>query len=338
MTKASGDPRRFSELSEHEDPRGIALLFESAKAAPVVELPRVRWRLRASLRFRSTRPRRLFRTVLVAGGLLFTGGVVGAVARPYWEHKQPSVAPTVQPPAKLKAPAPKRAMRAPAAAEVAEPTPAPVETDRAAPAVSQPAPVRWARRAPAAPIENPPPLEAPVLLAPPPPSSAAVEQALLGDVLRSLRAQRDPSAALALLDEHARRFPETVLAPEAGMLRVEALLGLGRRTQALSVLDGLPLASMPNRNERLVLRGELRAAARRWPEARADFDGLLAALASANDAKSRDLQERALWGRASARSRLGDAAGARADLASYLRDFPSGRFATQAAALLRGSP
>jgi hypothetical protein len=330
--KSSGDPGRFSE----QDPQGVGLLFESAKAAPVVELPRVRWRLRASLRFRATRPRRLLRTVLVAGGLLLTGGVVGAVARPYWEHKQPSVAPTAQPPAKLKPPAPKRALRAPAAVEVAEPAPAPVETD--VPPVSQPAPVRAIRRAPPPPIDNSPPSEAPAPLAPPPPSAAAVEQTLLGDVLRSLRAERDPSAALALLDEHARRFPETVVAPEAGMLRAEALLGLGRRTEALTVLDGLPLTSMPNRNERLALRGELRAAAGRWQEARADFDRLCAAAASADDAKSRDVFERALWGRASARSRLGDEAGARADLAAYLHEFPSGRFATQAAALLRGSP
>jgi hypothetical protein len=338
MTKPSGELRRFSELSKSEDPQGVGLLFESAKSAPVVELPRLRWRLRASLRFRATRPRRLLRTVLVAGGLLLTGGVVGAVVRPYWEHKESTVTPKGQSPAKPKPAAHKRAMRAPVPAETVDPAPAPVASDATAPAVSPLAPVRLARRAPPPSITNPPPPEAPAPLAPPAPSPAAVEQALLGDVLRSLRAQRDPSAALALLDEHARRFPETVVAPEAGMLRVEALLGLGRKSEALSVLDGLPLTSMPNPNERLALRGELRASAGRWQEAWADFDRVCAAVASANDGKSRDVLERALWGRASARSRLGDEAGARADLASYLRQFPSGRFATQGAALLRGSP
>jgi tetratricopeptide (TPR) repeat protein len=174
---------------------------------------------------------------------------------------------------------------------------------------------------------------------PAPPSPIAVEQALLGDILKLLRTEHNPQAALALLDEHAKRFPDTVLAPEAGMFRAEALLGLGRKAEALSVLDGLPLASMPSRNERLVLRGELRSVAGRWQEARADFERPLSVLTAAGiDARSREVVERALWGRASARSHLGDEAGARADLALYLREFPSGRFATQAAALLRGTP
>jgi tetratricopeptide (TPR) repeat protein len=173
---------------------------------------------------------------------------------------------------------------------------------------------------------------------PAPPSPIAVEQALLGDILKLLRTEHNPKAALALLDEHAKRFPETVLAPEAWMFRAEALLGIGRKAEALSVLDGLPLASMPSRNERLVLRGELRSAAGRWQEAREDFERPLSVLPSGIDARSRDVVERALWGRASARSHLGDEVGARADLALYLREFPSGRFATQAAALLRGTP
>ena len=75
-----------------------------------------------------------------------------------------------------------------------------------------------------------------------------------------------------------------------------------------------------------------------WREAREDFETPLSALAASEmDAKARDVKERALWGRASARSHLGDDLGARADLALYLRTFPSGRFATQAAALLQGS-
>jgi hypothetical protein len=162
---------------------------------------------------------------------------------------------------------------------------------------------------------------------------------MLGDIVRSLRRQRDPQGALAMLDDHARRFPDTVLAPEVAMLRAEALLGLGRNGEALSVLNRVALASMPNQDERLVLRGELRAAAKRWRDARADFESTLSDLASARmDPKSRALKERALWGRASTRSHLGDEAGARADLSLYLRSFPAGRFAAQAARLLQGSP
>jgi hypothetical protein len=187
-----------------------------------------------------------------------------------------------------------------------------------------------------------PPTEVPAPAAPvieaPAPSAIAVEQALLGDVLKALRKQRDPRTALALLEDYARRFPGTVLAPEAAMLRAEALLGLGRPAEALFQLDGLALGSMPNQDERFVLRGELRAAAGRWQSARDDFETLLSTgVSSGMDARARDVRERALWGRASARSHLGDDAGARADLAMYLQTFPSGRFATQAAALLQGS-
>jgi len=340
MSKVAGDPRRLSQLSPDEDPQSIAILFQSAKAAPRADLPRLRWRLRASLRFRANRPRRLLRMALVTGGLLFTGGVLGAVVRPYWEHRNPRPAPTSEPAVTIKPPpAPRRSMRTPVAVDIPELGAAPVETHSHEDVVAPEArhrPVRLAQQSLSPPpILNPPP-EAP---APPSlPSAIAVEQALLADIVKTLRTRHDPMAALALLDEHGKRFPETVLAPEVGMLRVEALLGLDRKAEALSALDALPLASMPNRSQRLVLRGELRLAAGRWHEAWADFDKLLSAPTSGTDSKSRDVVERALWGRASARSRLGDEVGARADLALYLRDFSSGRFATQAAALLRGSP
>jgi hypothetical protein len=123
------------------------------------------------------------------------------------------------------------------------------------------------------------------------------------------------------------------------MLRIEALLALGRQGEALSVLDRVPLASLPNRDEQLVVRGELRAANRRWREAKQDFDETLGERGlPAASAKARNIQERALWGRAAARSRLGDQDGARADLDLYLRHFPGGRFAGPAASLLKGEP
>ena len=87
------------------------------------------------------------------------------------------------------------------------------------------------------------------------------------------------------------------------------------------------------------MRGELRAAHRRWREAEQDFDDALRGRdLSTTNPRARSLQERALWGRAAARSRLGDQAGARADLELYLRDFPAGRFSAAAASLLRGAP
>jgi tetratricopeptide (TPR) repeat protein len=163
----------------------------------------------------------------------------------------------------------------------------------------------------------------------------------LATAVRRLRTAHDPASALAALDDYRARFPGGVLAPEAGMLRAEALLQMGRKGEALAELDGLSLAQMPNSDEPHILRGELRAAVGRWREALADFDVVLRghAEASANigtptDAKVHRRLERALWGRALARSRLGDDVGARADLRECLRLFPGGRFAPEAARLL----
>jgi len=175
--------------------------------------------------------------------------------------------------------------------------------------------------------------------APGAPSPIAVEQSLLGQAMRMLRDGHDARKALALLAQHAERFPKGALASEATMLRIEALLALGLRDQALSVLDRTPLASLPNRQEQLVVRGELRAANGRWRESKQDFDEALGERSlPAASVRIRNIQVRALWGRAAARSRLGDQDGARADLDLYLRHFPGGRFAGPAASLLQGTP
>jgi TolA-binding protein len=305
------------------------------------------------------------------------GGVVGAVVGPRLARKEPvatSLSPAQPTPAGRKHHAGRAS--APAATDLAAvpavvPEAAPVVVAKVAPAVAVPdapkpavAPARQcvAARvamvdralAPSAPNVVPapappaaampsappaPPAPAPPAEAPPStPSPIAVEQALLGRAMKALRVGHDLEGALALLAEHEQRFPDGALASEATMLRVEALLGLGRKTEALSVLDRMSLATSPNRDEQFVLRGELRGAAGRWREARADFDEPLRGPLPAASAKERALQERALWGRAAARSRLGDETGARADLGLYLRAFSGGRFAAQAAALLEAAP
>ena len=345
MTKATPDFRRLSQLAPHEDPHQLAPLFRSAKVTPEEDLPRLRWRLRTSLRQRAMLPRRFLRVALLTSVVFLTGGMVGAVVWPHWGHKSAKTAPKAEQPSKATPqPVRRKSIPVPAEAKPVEPTATPIEASpveaMAAPVVRHRALLRLAaQRAPTPPLIPAPivPTEVPVASALP--SPVAVEQALLGDVLKALRKQHDPQSALALLEDHAKRFPATLLAPEAAMLRAEALLGLGRKAEALSVLDHLSLASMPNPNERLVLRGELRAAAGRWREAVEDFETPLSGLApSGMEPKLREVKDRALWGRASARSHLGDEAGARADLALYLRVFPSGRFAAQAAALLQGSP
>jgi hypothetical protein len=383
MNQPIANPTRLSHLPETEDPQDVAGLFRNALDLPDEALPRLRWRIRTSLRRRATRPSHLLRLALVVGLVFCLGGVVGAVVvAAHWRQKQPAASPP--PPAKP-TPTARKHRLSPAlpipATPPAEPGVGPEAEPEFLPKTSSPAsPGEWVagrgavaagmepspsspalapsepRKATrmakvdrniAAPAVAPPPVPPP--LPPPAPTPAAmpaavsspiaVEQALLARSMKTLRHGHDPKGALALLTEHAQRFPAGALASEASVLRVEALLGLGRTTDALSILDGSSLSTTPNRDEQFVLRGELRAASGRWREASADFDEPLGGRPlPAATAKARTLQERALWGRAAAHSRLGDETGARADLRLYLRVFPAGRFAKQAAALLKDTP
>ncbi len=65
----------------------------------------------------------------------------------------------------------------------------------------------------------------------PPTDDPDDELALLEEARRAL--DTDPAAALALTDEHARRFPRPTLAQERERLAIEALVRLGRREEVL---------------------------------------------------------------------------------------------------------
>lgn len=148
--------------------------------------------------------------------------------------------------------------------------------------------------------------------------------------VRALRADKNPASALAALDEYRGQYRHGRFAVEATILRVDAMLALGRRDEALPMLDGLDLSRVPGGTERQLQRGELRAQAGRWDEARADYDRVLA------NGSERDssLLERAASGRIEACRHLGDEVEARRAAALYLRRFPHGRFAPQAKILL----
>ena len=336
MSEPAENPTRLSQLPEREDSLGVGRLFRNGRELPDEELPRLRWRLRTSQQLRAIRPRLFLKVALTVGLAFCMGGVVGAGVWPFWPRKKPEsvvvVSPAVAPTARHGKTRP--VTSAPATPALLEPVP-----DAPKP-VSAPAKRRAAVRVAILKSPTPPPAPSPAPeLAPPAPSAIAVEQALLGQAMRMLRDDHDARTALSVLAEHGERFPKGALHAEETVLRIEALLALGQRDEALAVLDRAPLASLPNRDEQLVVRGELRAANRRWREARQDFDEALAVhVLPAASAKVRAIQERALWGRSSARSRLGDQAGARADLDLYLRHFPGGRFAGPAASLLKGRP
>jgi len=137
----------------------------------------------------------------------------------------------------------------------------------------------------------------------------------LSEALRALRVEHDAKTTLALLDRHAAELTRNALGHEALILRVEALLALGREGAALRLLDGAALTDVAAAHSLLVTRGRLRAAANRCADGVGDFDLVLA--------ESRKPERQALFGRAVCRKLLGDGAGARADLERYRREFPN---------------
>jgi hypothetical protein len=190
---------------------------------------------------------------------------------------------------------------------------------------------------PAVPTIAPPPMVAPapgtkLAYVPPSPSPAPVAPAARPEVvppskgrggptkpltkaIHALRIEHDAASALALLDRHRGEFAQQGLAHEALILRVEALLELGRDREALHLLDGVALSDVDASHSLLVTRGRLRAAAHRCADGVGDFNLVLA--------ESRQTERQALFGRALCRKQLGDGAGAAADLERFRREFPT---------------
>jgi hypothetical protein len=158
-------------------------------------------------------------------------------------------------------------------------------------------------------------------------STLGAEARLLRRAIESLRVEANPRKTLALLDDYRTGFPEGYLHANAELLKVEALLALDRRSEALTLLEGLPLDGGPRDDERMVTRGELRADAD-CPAAVRDFDKALAR------PLPEELAERALRGRLVCRLRAGERSIAEPDLRAYLQRFPNGKFAARARELL----
>jgi tetratricopeptide (TPR) repeat protein len=307
-----------------------AMLRSAAMVRPfgAKDLAEVGARLRSKERFRR---RPLAWQLAIAASLVLFGSALSAAVShvlrsPSHDKGELLVAPSTNKPirhaslgaARPAAPVPPSL---PAVEPLPEPAPVPSTARPAAPRPNRPVAIRENLQ-PAAPVQSMEPSLAP----PAGPSSLALESRLLARAIAKLRQEGDAEQALAILDEHrAELGTGGVLAPEANAIRIEALLRLGRHSQALVLLD----AQTPNTNgvgrEMLVARAELRADRGRRAAALHDFDLLLRA-----DAPADSVTERALYGRAVCRGKMGNWEGARKDFERYLATFPDGRFADKA--------
>jgi len=201
----------------------------------------------------------------------------------------------------------------------------------ASPAVVATAPSRRAvsapshAREPTADVTTPSTAE--VVVAPLEDSPTEAER--IAEAIELLRVRRDPRSALAILEPLAAT--KSTFGAEIDLLRLEAFEQLGDGAHALGVLDALDLSAAPRRDELHVLRGDLRASGGRYEEAIEDYS-------ASTGSRSPTLVERALFGRASCRLRVGQDADGRKDLRAYLERFPHGRFADAAKIALGGKP
>jgi hypothetical protein len=316
-----------------------SLLRAAAAAKPfgAREISEVGARLRGKERFR---PRPLAWQLAIAAALVLFGSALSAsVSRVLHitsarAPEQSVTAPTSLPARHASRGAARAASPTPAPATIPEPAPvaAPVTDRPVVPRVVRSVATREEPRPETPAMDRPASLIEPEPAPPPVPgvSALAKESRLLARALAELRQDGDADQALALLEEHRKEFgAHAALAPEANATRIEALLRLGRHTQALALLDAMALATTGVGREMLVARAELRADKGRRTAALHDFDLLLL-----TGGKADSVTERALYGRATCRAKLGDGAGARRDLETYLATFPEGRFAHEARAAL----
>jgi len=303
------------------------------------EISEVGARLRGKERYR---PRPLVWQLAIAVALVLFGSALSASVSHVFhitsarEPEKSVTAPTSQPVRHASRGAARPASPTPALATIPSPEPVPVAapvTDRpVVPRVvrsvamrEEPRPEKPELDRPASPLE---PEQAPPPVAGV--SALAKESRLLARALAKLRQDGDAEQALTLLEQHRSEFGAyAALAPEANATRIEALLRLGRHTQALALLDAMAPATTGVGREMLVARAELRADKGRRTAALHDFDLLLL-----TGGKADSVTERALYGRATCRAKMGNGAGAHRDLETYLATFPEGRFAREARAAL----
>jgi TolA-binding protein len=166
---------------------------------------------------------------LVTGAIVFTPGKSQPVTRPAAasspvEERHATTAPGAAPPIARRLPPAPTASPAPAN-EIVAPLPTPARAAR----------VTGALPRQVAPEE-------------PSPAASAPDLTLAMSYLEAARAALaagDPVTALAHVSDYERRFPSGALSPEASVLRIDALVAMGARTDALTAADRF-LADMPD--------------------------------------------------------------------------------------------
>lgn len=165
-------------------------------------------------------------TATITALVLAVGARPDHVAEP--EQADARAPASVDQPSEAAAPAPQ--LRSPASLAV-EPKPTPEPAPEPTPIASPPAPAPTSKRHTRAKPTAQPPSSPPANTGE---DELAAELALLGRARAALKI-RDPKAALALLDEHAKRFPNGALRSERELTRITAACSAGELDRAEQV-------------------------------------------------------------------------------------------------------
>jgi hypothetical protein len=236
--KIERDPPRLRALSQELPIELSAALREAPddNATPG-ELARLRWRLRtqasqlAAVEPRRRRPRHVGRSPMAAFVLMFAVGAAAGVAASSAVFVATSATSTPSRSASLSVPsAPAPVAVTPLQTRVSEPSPFPDAVEAPEPPPSTTPPRSPPAREPAREVSPRAPLD---VLPSSPSSQGSAQREELGLLARAQSAlSSDPKTALLLAGEHEARFGHGALSQEREVVAIDALLRLGRRSEA----------------------------------------------------------------------------------------------------------